>query len=129
VSPAIATACRGTDAYRARNTPFPTIHQLNEVFDILPDEPKGPTRKLGPQYDRPQRTKPEVVEQPPSMFRRLAFWLRPVDVGSSRSKLGQGNFTGALRNGDRGLVVAVNDSGNTGWVRFGRSGFAEFALM
>lgn len=35
---------------------------------------------------------------------------------------------GALRNGDRGLVIAVNDSGNTGWVRFGRAGFAE-ALM
>jgi tRNA-splicing endonuclease subunit Sen54 len=39
------------------------------------------------------------------------------------------NPMAALRNGDRALVVAVNDSGNTGWVRFGRSGFAEAAPM
>ena len=36
---------------------------------------------------------------------------------------------GTLRNGDRALVVAVNDSGNTGWVRFGRTGFAEAAII
>jgi tRNA-splicing endonuclease subunit Sen54 len=82
----------------ARVTPLPSASQLEEVFDGLPDEPKGPIKKTGPQY-KPRSSPPF------------------------------GSILGALRNGDRALIVAVNDSGNTGWVRFGRTGFASEAIM
>jgi len=110
---------------RARSVPLPTIHQLADVFDELPDEPEGPAKKLGPQYERkpPNRNRPNADQRPRSLLERLG-WSRPApEVRQS------GNPMGALRNGDRALVVAVNDSGNTGWVRFGRTGFAGAAVM
>jgi tRNA-splicing endonuclease subunit Sen54 len=78
---------------------MPTIHQLTEIWDELPDEPKGPVQRKGPQYkqfgDRPFRPNPMAE----------------------------------LRNGDRAFIVAVNDSGNTGWLRFGRTGFGEQVMI
>ncbi|CAD6572108.1 MAG: tRNA-splicing endonuclease subunit sen54, partial [Tremellales sp. Tagirdzhanova-0007] len=95
----------------ARTVPLPTIHQLAEVFDELPDEPTGPAKRFGPQYERksPVRDQDKSEAGSRSLLDRLG-WKRPSPPPRAR-----GNPMGALRNGDRGLVVAVNDSGNTGW--------------
>lgn len=87
-------------AINARTVPLPTIHQLEEVFSELPDEHKGPPKRSGPQYG--------------SVIATIAPRINPI---------------AELRNGDRAFIVAVNDSGNTGWVRFGRTGFAENAMI
>lgn len=42
---------------------------------------------------------------------------------------GRTNPIAELRNGDRAFIVAVNDSGNAGWVRFGRTGFGGLAMV
>jgi tRNA-splicing endonuclease subunit Sen54 len=107
---------------------MPTIHQLDEVFNSLPEEPKGPTKKLGPQYERPPRPQKKVVDPPTTLLSKVKSWFTQGDVNTG-SKPSQGNPMGALRNGDKGFVAAVNDSGNTGWIRFGRSGFADAAIL
>jgi tRNA-splicing endonuclease subunit Sen54 len=110
-----------------RTVPMPTIHQLSEVFDTLPDEPKGPVKRLGPQYERRARPRPQrdnaSSDDQPWYARLLPF------LASKEEEKPYVNPMSTLRNGDRALVVAVNDSGNTGWVRFARSGFAEAAVM
>lgn len=103
---------------------MPTIHQLSEVFDSLPDEPKGPTKRLGPQYERRARPRANIQEKPKTWYERILPFL--AKEPEQRPYV---NPMGALRNGDRALVVAVNDSGNNGWVRFGRTGFTEAAVM
>ncbi|KAL7424141.1 tRNA-splicing endonuclease subunit sen54 [Cryptotrichosporon argae] len=127
----------------ARNTPIPTLQQLAEIFDGLPDEPTGPVVKLGPQYVRPPRP-PRVLHKPrpaeTSSSSRARFWawaerVAPRLAAWARTRaeptrpLGANAAMGRLRNGDRALVVAVNDSGNTGWVRFGRAGFADYPVI
>ncbi|WWC58098.1 uncharacterized protein I303_100633 [Kwoniella dejecticola CBS 10117] len=130
----------------SRNTPIPTIQQLDEVFNFLPDEPKGPVKKVGPQYVKPPR--PPRPGHPNAHGKKdendndkgstskfsFAYLLSMIGLSTAPGKEDEKNTTTtpfvnipALRNGDRAFVVAVNDSGNTGWIRFGRSGFAEFA--
>jgi tRNA-splicing endonuclease subunit Sen54 len=62
---------------------------------------------------------PEEVRGPP---RRLGPQYRPNTAVRP-------NPVAELRNGDRGFIVAVNDSGNSGWIRFGRTGFADVAMI
>jgi tRNA-splicing endonuclease subunit Sen54 len=111
-------------SYRSRDTPMPTLAQLDGIFRMLPDEPKGPVRRVGPQYDRkrPNNRPVEAVEQP-SWWRKLLKKVFPQPQPS-----GNHNAVNALRNGDRAFIVAVNDSGNTGWVRFGRTGFESVPM-
>ena len=103
---------------------MPTIHQLSEIFETLPDEPVGPIKRVGPQYERRNRPRPTAQTKEVTWFERIFPFL-----ASKQEEKPYNNPMGALRNGDRALIVAVNDSGNTGWVRFGRSGFAEAAVM
>jgi tRNA-splicing endonuclease subunit Sen54 len=106
---------------------MPTFHQLSEVFDTLPDEPKGPVKRLGPQYERrarPRHQRDNASSDDQPWYARLLPFL-----ASKEEEKPYVNPMSTLRNGDRALVVAVNDSGNTGWVRFARSGFAEAAVM
>lgn len=108
---------------------MPSLAQLSQVFDSLPDEPKGPVKKLGPQYQKPVRPGPNRAV---SVARIRSIWNPASWLSRARSSdqpQGNGNPMAALRNGDRGLVVAVNDSGNTGWVRFGRTGFDDHVVI
>ncbi|EIW67947.1 hypothetical protein TREMEDRAFT_14304, partial [Tremella mesenterica DSM 1558] len=107
-------------AVEARNTPMPSIHQLKDAWAQVREEPSGPIRRLGPQYENRKPNTRRFQSKEKSRWERFTDWWR----GSEPRKYQGGNM-GVLRNGDRALVVAVNDSGNTGWVRFGRSGFAE----
>ncbi|WVQ93681.1 hypothetical protein IAU59_000757 [Kwoniella sp. CBS 9459] len=139
----------------SRNTPLPTINQLSEIFDTLPDEPKGPVKKVGPQYQRPPRParpspaqphphphqthnqsqsstgKPTVTSYSRKVLEvlRLGWLLDPVEVNNTKKEVAPFINIPQLRNGDRAFVVAVNDSGNTGWIRFGRAGFAESLVI
>ncbi|ORY34221.1 hypothetical protein BCR39DRAFT_516853 [Naematelia encephala] len=111
----------------ARKVPLPNLHELAEVFDRLPEEPKGPTRKVGPQYSHGPVKAPSIGTSVAD--HRLFGWLslaRRETLPVSRSN---NNPIASLRNGDRGFIVAVNDSGNTGWIRFGRAGFGEYAML
>ncbi|ODN76174.1 hypothetical protein L202_06093 [Cryptococcus amylolentus CBS 6039] len=116
---------------RSRDTPLPTIHQLEQIFESLPDEPKGPVKRTGPQYQRlprPQFNKqpgqePKLVSRWQSLFQRLGLAQPKTDTKPPFINIG------ALRNGDRGFIVGVNDSGNNAWIRFGRTGFEEMPAI
>lgn len=84
----------------SRHEQLPSLQHLDEVFPNLHDEPLCPTQRQGPQYAK-STTTPEPKR----------------------------NWMASLRAGDRALVVAVNDNGNMGWVRFGRTAFSEYSLM
>ncbi|WVN89267.1 uncharacterized protein L203_104486 [Cryptococcus depauperatus CBS 7841] len=116
---------------QARTTPLPNIHQLDEVYAMLPDEPTGPIKRQGPQYQRqPKLQSPKdqkQYEQPISCFQYIleqVGWTRKV----AKPRAPNINI-GALRNGSRGFIVGVNDSGNNAWIRFGRTGFEEMPAM
>lgn len=107
---------------------MPTIQQLSEVFDTVFDEPKGPATRRGPQYQNKTPAFSQNHNQDPVSWK---CWLLDA-LGLSQkpqSHSNLGNILGRLRTGDRALIVAVNDSGNTGWVRFGRTGFADSILL
>ncbi|TXT04988.1 hypothetical protein VHUM_03808 [Vanrija humicola] len=110
----------------SRDTPLPTLSQLSEVFDLLPDEPTTQPKRVGPQYAN--RPAPRSAPQPSSNT-RLSQWLDWLCWWRAKATIPQGNAIHAMRNGDRGLIVAVNDSGNTGWVRFGRIGFENYPMV
>jgi tRNA-splicing endonuclease subunit Sen54 len=96
---------------------------------MLPDEPRGPTRRVGPQYEQKRRNvrpKTAVENSSSGAFKWLPSWLLRAKPAAPTPS---GNALNSLRNGDRALIVAVNDSGNTGWVRFGRTGFENWAMM
>lgn len=69
----------------------------------------------------------EIFEESPEEHRGPVQRLGPQyrQVGNP----GRTNPIAELRNGDRAFIVAVNDSGNSGWVRFGRTGFAGLAMV
>ncbi|KAL1407053.1 tRNA-splicing endonuclease subunit sen54 [Vanrija albida] len=110
----------------SRDTPLPTLSQLSEVFDLLPDEPTTQPKRVGPQYAN--RPAPRAAP-PPAADSRLQKWLGWLCWWQTPPSGPQGNAMHAMRNGDRGLIVAVNDSGNTGWVRFGRTGFENYPMV
>jgi len=114
--------------FSARDVRLPSLAQLSEVFEELPDEPKGPVKKLGPQYERKPANKRAPADKPPStgLWNRLMTLFRLAQPSKPHAP---GNPMGMLRNGDRALIVAVNDSGNTGWVRFGRTGSSEHVVI
>lgn len=94
---------------------------------MLPDEPKGPVRRIGPQYERKAGDKVARLaanRDCPSLWDRFTRMIRPSTAEPARVSVPMN----ALRNGDRALIVAVNDSGNTGWVRFGRTGFESVEM-
>ncbi|ORX34768.1 hypothetical protein BD324DRAFT_583229 [Kockovaella imperatae] len=92
-------------AVDARAEPLPSLEQLDEIFDSLPQETDTRPRPVVDGVTAVTTT----AQAPPQPN-------RPSPKGRS---------VPSIRNGDRAFVVAVNDSGNQGWVRFGRTGFAS----
>lgn len=92
---------------------------------MLPDEPMGPANRVGPQYNKPKAQSRPSDGQDLSLLQRVlvSLGIRPAPPKRNANPMGM------LRNGDRALVVAVNDCGNTGWIRFGRSGFESIAMV
>ncbi|BEJ13623.1 hypothetical protein CspHIS471_0307970 [Cutaneotrichosporon sp. HIS471] len=111
-------------AVESRNTPMPTLRQLEDIFEGLPDEPKGPPRRVGPQYENRRPNKGPEKEAPGAWYYRFLPWLQTTPQDKPYT-----NPMAQMRNGDRAFIVAVNDSGNSGWIRFGRSGFEDFPMV
>lgn len=119
---------RPTDRFRSRDTPFPTLQQLDEVFSMLPDEPTGVVARTGPQYNKPRvQTRTNADQRSTGLRSTFSRLLVKLGLKTEPAKRAS-NPMGFLRNGDRALVVAVNDCGNTGWIRFGRSGFESIVM-
>lgn len=92
---------------------------------MLADEPTGPANRVGPQYNKPKAQSRPADGQDLPFYKQLLVSLGLTSAPPKRNP----NPMGVLRNGDRALVVAVNDCGNTGWIRFGRSGFESISMV
>ena len=84
---------------------------------ILNDEPAASPRKIGPQY---VRGKPD--QKPETQNEEGTRKGRPMssDIGRTMA---------SFRNGDRALVIAVNDCGNIGWVRYARTDYSAYPVV
>ena len=85
---------------------MPTSEQLADAFRNLPDTPLVTRRDPGVSQSTATHTSQTTGAHVP----------KAAQFDSQQS-------VRAIRNGDRALIVAVNDSGNTGWIRFGRTQF------
>jgi tRNA-splicing endonuclease subunit Sen54 len=110
--------------------PFPTLPQMTEVFDIVPEVPKPYLRRRAPPAGTPR---PEPT--PASSTTATSWvpgWLKKVfgkNIMSKQDETPQVNTFLSLKQGDRTIIVAVVDGGNVGWTRLGRGGFEEHLMV
>ena len=129
----------------ARTTPMPTIQELTDLFDILPETPLPPPRQRRPQAtEAPSNNPPapaQAVSRPPAeqsitsaplksptLFQKLFPWLRPVQ-SSPQTPGRKPNPFMALKTGKKIIVIAAVDAGNISFFRFGQGEFTEWPMM
>ncbi len=71
------------------------------------------------------------VSKPLARFRETAMRLLPARLQPSKATAPtpQLNTYATLKQGDRSLIIAINDGGNIGWSRLGRGGFSEQVMV
>ncbi|KAG6845162.1 hypothetical protein H0H87_012958 [Tephrocybe sp. NHM501043] len=135
----------------ARTTPMPSLQELTDLFEVLPELPPplpkirrplpGPT-PVGPQsttapltvastpssptHVSSPRPSPLVQDPKTSFIQRLFPWAFP-------SKLTPGSVRRphpfmALKAGKKVIVIAVVDAGNISFFRFGQGEFTEWPM-
>lgn len=134
----------------ARTTPMPTIYELSALFGELPEVPPPAPRKrvqppvskvVTPKTDADARANPAGPERPqtsptipnPStrpLFHRLTCFLRGGSPEPSKAPRPppRPNPFPILKQGKKVIVVAVVDSGNVGFFRFGQGAFEDWPM-
>ncbi|KAJ7200687.1 tRNA-splicing endonuclease subunit sen54 N-term-domain-containing protein [Mycena rebaudengoi] len=120
----------------ARTTPMPSLHELTDLFNVSPElppplprqrRPPPPPKGSVPDPIPPPRIMPLPIPTPPSLFHRLTWWLRPSSATGAPPPRRPNPFM-ALKAGKKTVIVAVVDSGSTGFFRFGEGAFSEWAV-
>lgn len=125
----------------ARTTPMPSLQELTDLFDNLPEAPLPTPRQRRPPTDAtnntpaipPTRETPAGIASSPlaeqSFVRRMFPWLffatPPVPPVPARRP----NPFMALKSGKKIVIVAAVDSGNTSFFRFGQGEFTEWPMV
>ncbi|CAA7265470.1 unnamed protein product [Cyclocybe aegerita] len=141
----------------ARTTPMPTLQELTDLFDVLPEVPlPGPRQKRGPYgsqapvvsattAQRPTPTtaaaapEPTPTSSPPPSFLRKFFpWFFHSSSSSSSLPLPATasapagarriNPFVALKTGKKVVIIAAVDTGNISFFRFGQGEFSEWPM-
>jgi tRNA-splicing endonuclease subunit Sen54 len=115
----------------ARTTPMPSLYELTELFDVLPELPPPQPRQ---RRSTPNKTSTEPPKMAPStasaptaqqsLMRRLfpwAFW-------SEQASTGKPNPFMVLKSGKKQVVVAAVDAGSISFFRFGQGAFEELPM-
>ncbi|KIK08092.1 hypothetical protein K443DRAFT_672975 [Laccaria amethystina LaAM-08-1] len=129
----------------ARTTPMPTLQELTDLFDVLPELPTPLPRQRRPipGIANPAIPSPAINENaattqtlnaanqlPPSLFHRLLPWLFPRPaVPQPLIPVRRPNPFMALKAGKKMIVIAVVDSGSVGFFRFSQGAFTEWPMM
>lgn len=122
---------------------MPTLHELTNLFDVLPETPLPPPRQRRPPTDATktpsghhQTPLPPITEvtnqsvQKSSFLHKFFPWLFPspqtTTVGPPARKP---NPFVALKTGKKIIIIAVVDAGNTSFFRFGQGEFTEWPMI
>ncbi|KAF8195394.1 tRNA-splicing endonuclease subunit sen54 N-term-domain-containing protein [Pholiota molesta] len=127
----------------ARTTPMPSLQELTDLFDILPEAPlpaprqKRPQSTIGselpvaPQVQMPSTKIGESSGSDKSFIRRTFPWFFPSSPSTlaSSTPVRRPNPFVALKTGKKIVIVAAVDSGNTSFFRFGQGEFTEWPMV
>ena len=123
---------------------MPTLQELTNLFDVLPEVPHPPPRQRRqlPGASNPtaalkpvQPPTPEIADSSqnaqPTLIRRLFFpWIfsaaPPTNLSTPKRKP---NPFVALKTGKKIIVIAVVDASSTSFFRFGQGEFTEWPMM
>jgi len=131
----------------SRTTPMPTLQELTDLFDVLPELPPPlPRQRHAPisQANLPSSTTPTgslastapvtprtLIPQGMSntrkpLFQRLLAWAFPHKEPAAPARRPHPFM--ALKAGKKIIVIAVVDSGNITFFRFGQGEFSEWPM-
>ncbi|KAI0087018.1 tRNA-splicing endonuclease subunit sen54 N-term-domain-containing protein [Irpex rosettiformis] len=118
----------------ARTTPVPSLSQLNELFDILPELPPPVPRRRTLLAGKP--VPPSALSAPsttpavkPSLLRQLSPWTWWSTTPSSpKTAPRKPNPFAILKSGKKMVVVAAVDAGMISFFRFGQGAFEDFPM-
>ncbi|KAH8104779.1 tRNA-splicing endonuclease subunit sen54 N-term-domain-containing protein [Cristinia sonorae] len=128
----------------ARTAPMPTLSELTDLFDVLPDlPPPAPRRRIAYAEQKKQaqtqpapapsitnnttHTRSSIPQPPTTLFRRfLPFlsWSQPAAREPERKP----NPFAVLKQGKKMVVIAAVDSGMISFFAFRQGGFEEFPM-
>ncbi|KAG6812625.1 hypothetical protein H0H92_001844 [Tricholoma furcatifolium] len=127
----------------ARTTPMPTLQELTDLFDVLPELPPPlPRIRQPPPSQKPSATpaKPSaptsstpasasVVKTPkPSILQSLFPWAFPAPKLPPSGPVRRPHPFMALKSGKKLIVIAVVDAGNISFFRFCQGEFSEWPM-
>ncbi|KLO14783.1 hypothetical protein SCHPADRAFT_825698 [Schizopora paradoxa] len=126
----------------ARTTPMPTLHELSNLFDELPELPlPGPRQRRSPgtasstNIPSSSQGKNVTPETTASLSKRIQSWLfalfkiKTNSMKSSQPRPWRPNPFQVLKHGKKIIVVAAVDSGMISFYRFGQGVFEEWPMM
>lgn len=113
----------------ARTAFVPSLYELTELFNVLPEIPPPLPRKRG--TPTIVQSSPAAVASPvhTSTFRHIFSWLLPLSTVQSMPSQPRPHPFAALKAGRKNIVVAVVDSGNISFFRFSQGAFEEWPTL
>jgi len=119
---------------------MPTLQELTDLFDVLPEVPLPPPRQRRQLPGGPitttalkpvQAPTPEISSQnaQSTLIRRLFPWIFSAPPTSRSPPERKPNPFVALKTGKKVIVIAVVDAGGTSFFRFGQGEFTEWPMV
>jgi tRNA-splicing endonuclease subunit Sen54 len=127
--------------FSARTTPMPTLQELTDLFDVLPEVPLPPPRQrrqlpgasnVTAAINPVQPPIPEISSQnaQPTLIRRLFPWIfSTAPLANLPPPKRKPNPFVALKTGKKIIVIAVVDASSTSFFRFGQGEFTEWPMV
>ncbi|KAG1763639.1 hypothetical protein EDD22DRAFT_1022378 [Suillus occidentalis] len=113
----------------ARTAFVPSLYELTELFNVLPETPPPLPRKRG--TPPVVQLSPAAVVSPAStsIFRHIFSWLLPSSTPQPISSQPRLHPFAALKAGKKNIVIAAVDSGNISFFRFSQGAFEEWPTL
>lgn len=113
----------------ARTAFVPSLYELTELFNVLPEIPPPLPRKRG--APSVVQLSPAAVASPvhTSTFRHIFSWLLPSSTPQPVSSQPRPHPFAALKAGKKNIVIAAVDSGNISFFRFSQGAFQEWPTL
>lgn len=111
---------------------MPSIHELNRLFDQLPEAPAPAPRKRPPQAEVPKLQSTNNAQHEITLWKRLFSFVFRIDSREEAMKPAQPrrpNPYQMLKTGKKIVVVAAVDAGTISFFRFGQGVFDEWPMV
>ncbi|KAF7321753.1 tRNA-int-end-N2 domain-containing protein [Mycena kentingensis (nom. inval.)] len=109
----------------ARTTPMPSLRELTDLFDVSPELPPPMPRQRRPGK---ATVPPPTPRAPPAWTKRFMDWLYNKPPKYTPPPRRPHPFM-VMKAGKKAVIVAVVDSGNIGFFRFGQGAFEEQPML